>query len=307
MSLYDDWDTVPAKSAGNVDEAITRAIQEYPTLAARVAEVQSAQTAAQIAVNDFEQRTATNAPPAVRATLAELTAATIAAASSLSDYRQRIREGVAEAKKAGTVNAADLAKLSAAGLAGFHRFAPVWRSGSSAAMIRAAASVGKGVEGLGVLPSMLRSSGVRAAIAHGGRAASFATSGSGARGSGARGGGRGVRGLGVLPLVAIGYGLAVAIGAAIVGGSLVAAYRLTSESVARAESVRDQNAAALDAWRAQVALQQSTQTPGAPLPSLPELPQSGGIVATVARTATPLILVAALAVGAAFILRKRAR
>lgn len=305
MSLYDDWDTVPAKSAGNVDEAITRAIQEYPTLAARVAEVQSAQTAAQIAVNDFEQRTATNAPPAVRATLAELTAATIAAASALSDYRQRIREGVAEAKKAGTVNAADLAKLSAAGLAGFHRFAPVWRSGASAAMIRAAANVGKGVEGLGVLPSMLRSSGVRAAIAHGGRAASFATSG-----SGSRGGGRGVRGLGVLPLVAIGYGLAVAIGAAIVGGSLVAAYRLTSESVARAESVRDQNAAALDAWRAQVALQQSTQTPGAPLPSLPslpELPQSGGIVATVARTATPLILVAALAVGAAFILRKRAR
>lgn len=302
MTLLNDYD--PIIGTPQVDEEITRAIQEFPALARRVAELQSAQAAAQLAVTAFEQSRLVNAPVDVRASLAELTRTTVEASSALSEYRQRIREGVAEAKKQGTLTAPDLAKLTDAGLAGMRsRYVPVALNASSAAS--RVNHVPSGMEGLGFLPSVLRHS--PAAIAHAAaRAYGFQSA------NVTRGGGRGVRGLGVVPIVLIGYGLAVAIGAALVGGSLVAAYRLTSESVARAEAVRDQNAAALDAWRAQVAAQ--TPTGGSlpplgsptPLPPLPELPGSGGVLATVARSTVPVVLLAALAVGG-FLLFRRSR
>lgn len=310
MWRFDDIDT-PEPRVSGANEEVTRAIQEYPVLARRVADLQSAQTVAQIAVTEFEASRGFNAPQAVRESLAALTRATIEAASALSEYRQRIRDGVAEAKKQGTITAPDLAKLAEAGLAGYARPMFAFRANASGAASRVS-HIGQGVEGLGYMPSVLRQSS-SAAVAHAAPRATAFQSANISRG----GGGRGIRGLGVVPLVVIGYGLALAIGAAIVGGSLVAAYRLTAEAVARGEAVRDQNAAALDAWRAQVAAQTAppggAPSPGAnpippappiPLPPLPELPGSGGVVATVAKSTVPVLLLAALAVGAVMLFRR---
>lgn len=306
MWLLDDIDT-PAPRVSGANEEVTRAIQEYPVLARRVADLQSAQTVAQIAVTEFEASRGFNAPQSVRESLAALTRATIEAASALSEYRQRIRDGVAEAKKQGTITAPDLAKLAEAGLAGYARPMFAFRANAYGAASR----VNHIGQGLGYMPSVLRQSS-SAAVAHAAPRSTAFQSAKISRG----GGGRGVRGLGVVPLVVIGYGLALAIGAAIVGGSLVAAYRLTAEAVARGEAVRDQNAAALDAWRAQVAAQTPPgggpspvanpipPAPPIPLPPMPELPGSGGVVATVAKSTVPVLLLAALAVGAVMLFRR---
>jgi hypothetical protein len=315
------WDTVTGIFGGGgstPDEEALQAIQDYPRLAARVATLQADQTAMQIVVSLFEQSRMVNAPASVRAALAELTKTVVVAASNLSELRQKIREGVAAAKQNGTIGAADLKRLEDAGLAGIRTAAraaaatrlavannynaAAYRSAGSN-VFASASNPATGIEGLGsmMLPSMLTTAPLHASAA---RSAIHA----GAREA------RGMRGLGVLPLVVIGYGLALAIAAAIVGGTVVVAWRATAESTARAEAIRDQAKASLDAWQAQVA----AQSPGKPagglppivapktLPPLPGIPgEPGGVLAIAARAATPIAVLAALALGGYFLLSRK--
>lgn len=299
---------------GAASEEATQAIRDYPNLKARVDRLIADQVAMAQAVSAYEAEFVQNAPASVRARLGELTKATVEAATNLSELRQRIREGVQAAKANGTITADELATLEPLGLAGLGSLSRVIDQRASAASRVAFANAaplafrsqmrsswasagnpGVGIEGLGFLPSIVG----RAAASSAARSFAYASEGRATRQ---------MRGLGLIPVVVvIGYALAGAIAAAIVGGTLVVAWRATSESAARAEAVRDQAAASLAAWKASVSPPGSppgSSTPRSPLPPLPPIPgEPGGILATAGR-ALPFVALAALGLVAFKLFRK---
>lgn len=248
------------------------AIRAFPVEAAKVAKLQERAARLRNAIQG-----AANVPVALRLSVGGATLAANKAAASLAKYRDEVKKAIAEAKAQGKLSSADESSLRASGLGYLGAFPGETAPAGSLPFVlvsspSAAMRVARGFNakpGTTVLPIGGEEPGIPA-------------------------GGKGVGYLGFIPLAVIGIGVALTLAAAAVAGTIVVAYRATSEDAARADAITKTAEAGLEAWKAQG---------GRPN----EMPTIPGERSNIAGAALSLGTLAIIGIGAYFLLRKKGK